>query len=107
MYLKGLAFIVLAPGIAFAQYEGYKGYQGYQGYQGLQAPVIVAPQIGSQSARAYDRLLNEQSRNIQVETTLTRERIINERLGSNADNYVARSIVGSIVDSEMRAGNGR
>ena len=104
MYLRSLAFMVLVPGMAFAQYEGYKGYQGYQG---LQAPVIIAPQIGSQNERAYDRLLNEQSRNIQADTTLTRERIINERLGSNADNYAARSIVGSIVDLEMRARSGQ
>lgn len=104
LILSLLALAILVPGMAFAQYEGYKGYQGYQG---LQAPVIIAPQIGSQNERAYDRLLNEQSRNIQADTTLTRERIINERLGSNADNAVARSIVGSIVDSEVRARYGQ
>lgn len=103
MYLKGLAFIALVPGIAFAQYEGYKGYQGYQGYQGLQAPsVIVAPR-----SPALDNLWTEQAQNAGMDTRLKREQVINERLGSNADNYVARSIIGSIVDSEVRAGNGR
>jgi hypothetical protein len=92
--------LLLAPSIAFAQaYEGYKGYQGYQGYQGIQAPsVIVAPR-----SPALDSLWAEQARNAAMDTRLKREDVINQRLGSNADNYVARSIVGSIVDSEVRA----
>jgi len=96
-----IALLACLPSVALAQYRGYQGYQGYE------APVIVAPQIGRENVRSFDRLLVEQSRNLQAETALTRERIINERLGSNADNAAARSIVGTMIDSEMRARNGR
>jgi hypothetical protein len=98
---KLILAILLTPSIALAQQ--YEGYKGYQGYQGIQAPsVIVAPR-----SPALDNLWAEQAQNTGMDTRLKREQVINERLGSNADNYVARSIVGSIVDSEVRARGNR
>lgn len=102
--MRAIFLLVLFPAVCFA--EGYEIRPWAPGELGIApAPKVQAPMYGIPPANqpAFNGLLNSETRNNNADTILKREQIIDQRLGANADNPVARGLMGTIIQSELNA----